>query len=131
MSKLKSPPVRAQKSVAKVRDTASLKVRDTLAEFSITPLGAPPSPTGGVSNFVAHITRGIRASGLDNELHSMGTIIEGTLEECLDLIKQSIEATLAAGAPRASVAIKMDVRPGHTGRIRGKVESVQKKLAQK
>lgn len=113
---------------APAKTTSKAPTRDTLVEFSITPLGAPPSPTGGVSEFVARVTRVVQASGLENELHSMGTIVEGTLDECFELIKQGIRETIKTGAPRASVAIKMDVRPGHTGRIRGKVDSVREKL---
>lgn len=100
----------------------SLK-KDALVEFSITPLGVG----GSVSGHVARVTKIIRDSGLDNELHSMGTIIEGTLDECFDLIKDCIRATLT-DSPRASVAIKMDVRPGHEGRIKAKVSSVESKL---
>jgi len=98
--------------------------KDTLLEFSITPLGVG----GGVSSFVADVTKVIRASNLENELHSMGTIVEGTLDECLDLVKQCVRETLQS-APRASVAIKIDVRSGaNGGRIRSKVNTVRKML---
>ncbi len=99
------------------------KLRDTLIEFSVTPLGVG----GSVSGHVARCVKKIRGSGLPNELHSMGSIVEGTLEECLDLLKSCIEDTLT-DAPRASVSVKMDVRPGQTGRIRAKVQAVEEKL---
>lgn len=57
----------------------------------------------------------------------MGTIAEGSLEECLNLIKICIR-DLLKDCPRVTVAIKIDVQPGKRGRIRSKVEAVKKLL---
>ena len=96
---------------------------DTLVEFSITPLGVGES----VSSYVARCSRLVKQSGLSNELHAMGTIIEGNLDECFDLIKSCIRDVLQ-DTPRVTAAIKVDVRPGKRGRIRAKVEAVEKIL---
>jgi uncharacterized protein (TIGR00106 family) len=98
-------------------------MKDTLMEFSITPLGTPgPS----VASFVAECVKLVKKSGLEFELHSMGTIVEGELESCLNLLKECIQTTLKT-APRASIAVKMDVRKGSSGgRISSKVESVKR-----
>lgn len=94
-----------------------------LLEMSITPLGAGES----VSSYVAECVRLVRESGLDYELHAMGTIVEGELGEVLDLMQRCIELT-AESAGRVSCAAKLDYRPGHTGRLRSKVQSVEQKL---
>ncbi len=96
---------------------------ETLIEFSVTPLGAGAS----VSPYVARCAKVVRASGLPSELHAMGTLVEASLDQCFDLVKACVRAQLT-DCPRVSVALKMDVRPGHTGRLRGKVESVERHL---
>jgi uncharacterized protein (TIGR00106 family) len=69
----------------------------------------------------------IDASGLEYELHSMGTIVEGELDEVLDLMRRCIEL-VATHSDRVTCAAKLDYRRGQSGRIRAKVESVQQKL---
>ena len=51
-----------------------------LLDFSMTPLGKGES----VSAYVAECVDIIDQSGLDYELHSMGTIVEGELDQVLD-----------------------------------------------
>lgn len=95
-----------------------------LLEMSIVPMGASES----VSAEVAECVRLIDQSGLDYELHAMGTIVEGPLDEAVALMQRCIER-LAERHPRVSCAAKLDYRPGHRGRIRSKVDSVQSKLS--
>ena len=94
-----------------------------LLEMSITPLGAGDS----VSQYVAQCVDLIDKSGLDYELHSMGTIIEGELDQVLDLMRRCIEQ-VAQHSDRVTCAAKLDFRRGHSGRIRSKVASVEQKL---
>ncbi len=63
-----------------------------LLEMSITPLGQGES----VSQYVAECVEIIRQSGLDYELHAMGTIVEGELPEVLDLMRRCIESVARA-----------------------------------
>jgi uncharacterized protein (TIGR00106 family) len=95
-----------------------------LLEMSITPLGKGES----VSPYVAECVRLVDASGLDYELHAMGTIVEGELDDVLDLMRRCIEL-VAQHSDRVTCAAKLDYRRGYTGRIKSKVESVQQKLA--
>ncbi len=95
-----------------------------LLEMSITPLGKGES----VSSYVAECVRLVDASGLDYELHAMGTIVEGELDEVLDLMRRCIEL-VAQHSDRVSCTAKLAYRRGHSGRIKSKVESVQQKLA--
>lgn len=99
---------------------------DTLVEFSITPLGAGES----VSRYVARCYQRIQDSKLPHELHAMGTIVEGSLDECFDLIKSCMRDVLADNK-RVTAAIKVDLRPGKRGRIQAKVDSVKKIVGKK
>lgn len=88
-----------------------------IAAFSVTPLGAGDS----VSELVAECVQIVRRSGLPNETNAMFTNIEGTYEEVTAVIGQCIEH-VAERAPRVSVVVKMDHRPGVT-------DALQKKTA--
>jgi uncharacterized protein (TIGR00106 family) len=94
-----------------------------LLEFSISPLGEGES----VSRYVARSLDLIDKSGLDYQLHAMGTIVEGELDQVLVLMKRCIEA-IAADCPRVTCSAKLDYRKGHSGRLRAKVESVERKV---
>ena len=97
-----------------------------LLEMSITPLGKGES----VSPYVAECVRIIDESGLDYELHAMGTIVEGELNEVLDLMRRCIEQ-VAQHSDRVTCAAKLDFRRGHSGRIKSKVQSVEDKIARR
>jgi uncharacterized protein (TIGR00106 family) len=94
-----------------------------LLEMSITPLGKGES----VSQYVAECVEIIDRSGLDYELHAMGTIVEGELDQVLDLMRRCIEQ-VARHSDRVTCAAKLDFRRGATGRIKSKVASVEEKL---
>ena len=94
-----------------------------LLEFSITPLGKGQS----VSQYVARSLAIIDASGLDYRLHAMGTIVEGELDEVLDVWKQCL-AAMAADCDRVTCTAKLDYRKGQSGRLDAKVASVEQKL---
>ena len=94
-----------------------------LLEMSITPLGEGVS----VSRYVARCLDIVDASRLEYELHSMGTILEGELDEVLDVMKRCIQQ-LAEDCERISISAKLDYRKGHAGRLRSKVASVEKQL---
>lgn len=94
-----------------------------LLEMSITPLGSGES----VSRYVAECVDLVDRSGLDYELHAMGTIVEGELDQVLDLLRRCIEQT-AQHSDRVTCAAKIDYRRGRTGRLKSKVSSVEEKL---
>lgn len=97
-----------------------------LLELSVVPMGAGDS----VSQHVADCVDLIDRSGLPYELHSMGTVIEGELPEVLEVMQSCVEL-LAAEHKRVSCSAKLDYRPGHTGRLKKKVQSVQRHLGRK
>lgn len=91
--------------------------------FSITPLGVGE----GVSAGVAEAVRVVRASGLPNHTDAMYTTIEGEWDEVMAVVKAAMDAVLAV-APRASMVLKADVRPGVTDAMTSKVESLEAHL---
>ena len=94
-----------------------------LAAFSITPMGGSDS----VSASVARAVRLVRNSGLPNETNAMFTNVEGEWDEVLALIKRCV-LEVADDAPRVSVVIKLDYRPGTTGALEGKIASLERHL---
>jgi uncharacterized protein (TIGR00106 family) len=94
-----------------------------LAAFSITPLGAGDS----VSASVADAVRLVRESGLPNETNAMFTNVEGEWDEVMGLIKACVDK-VAESAPRVSVVIKVDHRPGVTDALHAKVAAVEDRL---
>jgi uncharacterized protein (TIGR00106 family) len=94
-----------------------------LMELSVVPLGTGES----VGAAVARCVQLIVDSGLPHELHAMGTIVEGELEELLELMQRCIETT-AESAPRVSCVAKIDYRPGRRDGLTAKVASVRAKL---
>jgi uncharacterized protein (TIGR00106 family) len=98
-----------------------------LFAFSIAPAGGDTS-TDSVGDVVAEAVRVVRESGLPNETTSMFTTIEAeTWDEGMDVVKRAVEA-VQAHAPRVSLVLKADIRPGHTGQLKAKVERVEAAL---
>jgi uncharacterized protein (TIGR00106 family) len=96
-----------------------------LVAFSISPTAADES--GGVSAAVAEAVRVVRESGLPNRTDAMFTTIEGDWDEVMGVVKQAVDA-VAARAPRVSLSLKADVRPGVTGALDAKVEALERHL---
>ena len=95
-----------------------------LVAFSITPLGAGEA----VGEIVAEAVRVVRASGLPNRTDAMFTTVEGDWDETMAVVKQAVDA-VARRAPRVSVVLKADLRPGVTDGLTSKVETVERYLS--
>jgi uncharacterized protein YqgV (UPF0045/DUF77 family) len=50
-----------------------------------------------------------------------------TWDEVMAVVKQAVDA-VAARAPRVSVTLKADIRPGVTGALQAKVEAIEHHL---
>jgi uncharacterized protein (TIGR00106 family) len=94
-----------------------------LCAFSITPLGIGES----VGDVVADAVRLVRASGLPNETNAMFTLVEGDWGEVMTLVRQCAEL-VATRAPRVSLVVKIDYRPGADDMLHNKVASVERRL---
>ena len=96
-----------------------------IVAFSVTPLGVGED----VGAYVAEAVRVVRASGLPNRTDAMFTSIEGEWDEVMDVVKRAV-AAVEAHAPRVSVVLKADIRPGVTNGLTRKVETVERHLAE-
>jgi uncharacterized protein (TIGR00106 family) len=97
-----------------------------VAEISVIPIGTG-SPS--ISKDVASAVSALRSEEkLKYELTSMGTIIEGDVEDILRVTGRMHQAVLDGGAQRVVTTIKIDDRRDKPLTGAGKVESVRKKL---
>lgn len=96
-----------------------------IVAFSVAPSGGE---SDSVSAAVAEAVRVVRDSGLPYELNAMFTLLEGEWDEVMDVVRRAVQAA-GAGAPRTSLVLKADIRPGHTNQLRTKVARVEALLA--
>jgi uncharacterized protein (TIGR00106 family) len=95
-----------------------------LVAFSVTPIGAGEA----VGELVAEAVRVVRASGLPNRTDAMFTTIEGEWDEVMTVVKQAVDA-VAEHAPRVSLVLKADMREGVADAMTGKIETIERTLA--
>ena len=94
-----------------------------LLEFSMSPLNMGES----VGQYVARSLEIIDASGLDYRLHAMGTIIEGEVDQVLEVMKRCLEV-MSVDCDRITCTAKLDYRKGAVGRLDSKVKSVEDRI---
>ena len=97
-----------------------------LMEFSMTPLDKGES----VSKYVSRSLDIIDKSGIPYKLNPMGTVLEGEWDELQAVLKDCYDR-MSEDCSRISVNIKMDARKGKSGRLEGKIASVEKHLGKK
>ncbi len=95
-----------------------------IVAFSVTPLGVGES----VGEAVAEAVRVVRESGLPNRTDAMFTTLEGEWDEVMDVVRRAVEA-VTERAPRVSLVLKADIRPGVSGGLTAKVERVERYLS--
>jgi uncharacterized protein (TIGR00106 family) len=98
-------------------------LKDMLAEFTIFPIGKDVS----LSKYVARSLKLIDESGLPYRINPMGTVVEGSWDEIMELIKKCHMAILK-DTERVSTTIKIDDRKGVTNALEKKVKSVEEKV---
>ncbi len=97
-----------------------------LLEFSIAPMDKGPS----VGAYVARALDIVDKSGVDYRLNPMGTVIEGTWDEVIGVVRRCLD-DLDRDCERISITMKIDHRKGRTGLLRSKVESMEQALGRK
>lgn len=103
------------------------KVRDMLIAFSVAPSGVA---TDSVGDIVAEAVRVVRESGLPHETTAMFTTIETeNWDEGMAVVKRAVEA-VQARAPRVSLVLKADIRPGYVNQLRAKVDRINRQLGE-
>lgn len=95
-----------------------------LAELSVFPLD---KGSEGLSRYVAGSIKIIEESGLDYEMHAMGTLIEGPADKVFEVIRKCHE-NMTAQSDRVVTYVKIDDRKGADGTIKKKVAAVEEKI---
>ncbi|MGO9974350.1 MAG: MTH1187 family thiamine-binding protein [Solirubrobacteraceae bacterium] len=97
------------------------------AEVSIIGLGRP---SASASEYIAEMHRRLeRQDKVRFQLHAMGTELEGTLDDILNVIRELHKVSLEAGLPRVYTVVKIDERVDRpTQTLEDKVRSVEEKL---
>ena len=96
-----------------------------IAEVTVVPLGTG-SPS--LSPYVAEAIKALEGSGVRYTLTPMGTVLEGTLEEVLEVVRMLHRLPLNQGAPRVSTRLVIDERVDKEATAEGKIRSVEEKL---
>ncbi len=94
-----------------------------LAEFSIIPIGKGPA----IGEEIAKVLKIIESSGMPYKVNPMGTVVEGSWDDVMALIKICHFAVLKCGE-RVVTSISIDDRKGMPERIEEKVKSLEKRL---
>jgi uncharacterized protein (TIGR00106 family) len=99
-----------------------------LLEFSMFPTSGDCRDGASVSTYVSRIVDMIDRSGMPYQLTPMGTIVEaGSVEEALFVVQKAYDV-LGDDCERVYSALKLDIRKGKSGRLKGKLDSVEEKL---
>ena len=93
-----------------------------IIDFSIFPIGKGES----VSDYVSRAVKIIKESGLTYKLGPMGTAIEGEWDQVMNVVNRCFEA-LRKDCHRVYMTIKVDYRKGESGRMEGKIQTVERK----
>jgi uncharacterized protein (TIGR00106 family) len=101
------------------------EVAMAIMEISVVPIGTRST---SVSSFVAACVKLVEQQGLTYEVTSMGTEVEGEVDDLLTLAAQMHRAPFAQGAQRVLTTIRLDERRDKELRIAGKKASVLKRL---
>jgi uncharacterized protein (TIGR00106 family) len=94
-----------------------------IAEFSVIPMGEGDS----ISESVARVLDIVDKSGLKYKINPMGTVVEGSWEDVMHLIREC-HTLLLEHAPRVYTRIVIDDRKDKNDRIDKKVASVEAHL---
>ena len=95
-----------------------------VAEISIIPVGTSDT---GLSHYIASCLEVLEGSkDLTYRLTPMGTIIEGSLDKLLEVIRQMHEVPFNKGALRVVTHLKIDDRRDKPTTMTSKVESVRR-----
>lgn len=98
-----------------------MKVR---AMISILPIGAGAS----LSSYIAACERVLEQAGLERELHSHGTNVEGEWDTVMRAVRQCVETVHEMGAPRVTTLLKLGTSTDRERRGSDMVRSVERKL---
>ena len=94
-----------------------------IVQFSIVPLGKGP----GIGDDVAKVLKIVENSGLSYKITPMGTVVEGSWDDVMGLIKKCHSLVLKSGE-RVVTSITIDDRKRRKNMMEEKIRSVEKRL---
>ena len=96
-----------------------------IAEISVVPLG---TGTPSLSRYVAECMEVLQETGIRYTLTPMGTVLEGSLEEVLEVVRLLHRLPFNKGVERVSTRLVIDERRDKDASAAGKVKSVENRL---
>jgi len=96
-----------------------------IASLTVTPVG---TETPSLSRYVAECARVLDESGIKHTLTPMGSVLEGPLEEILQIVQKVHEIPFTQGVKRVSTRLTIDDRRDKKSTAQDKLDSVEKRL---
>jgi uncharacterized protein (TIGR00106 family) len=95
-----------------------------IVELGVVPIGVGVS----LSKYVAACETVLAEAGLEHQLHSYGTNIEGEWDDVFAAVKRCHEVIHEMGAPRIFTVLKVGTRTDREQTMGDKITSVREKL---
>jgi uncharacterized protein (TIGR00106 family) len=96
-----------------------------IASLTVTPVG---TETPSLSQYVAECVRVLNEAELKHTLTPMGSVLEGPLEEILQIVAKVHEIPFSQGVQRVTTRLTIDDRRDKKATAQGKMDSVEKRL---
>lgn len=96
-----------------------------IASLTVTPVG---TETPSLSRYVAECARVLDESGLTHTLTPMGSVLEGPLDEILEVVRKVHEIPFSQGVLRVSTRLTIDDRRDKDASAQAKIDAVQRRL---
>ena len=96
-----------------------------IASLTVTPVG---TETPSLSRYVAECARVLDEAGLKHTLTPMGSVLEGPLEEILEVVAKVHEIPFTQGVMRVSTRLTIDDRRDKDNTAQGKMDAVKMRL---
>jgi len=97
---------------------------NVLVDVCLVPMGVGVS----VSKYVVECEKIFEAAGLNHQMHSYGTNVEGDWDEVMAAIKLCHETVHEMGVPRIGTTIRMGTRTDREQSMQDKIDSVNSKM---
>lgn len=95
------------------------------ASLTVTPVG---TETPSLSRYVAECARVLDEAGLKHILTPMGSVLEGPLEDILEVVAKVHEIPFSHGVMRVSTRLTIDDRRDKELTAQGKLDAVERRL---
>ena len=98
---------------------------NVLVDICVVPMGVGVS----VSRYVVECQKIFDAAGLNHQMHSYGTNVEGEWDAVMGAVKQCHQKMHEMGAPRVGSTLRIGTRNDREQSMQDKIDSVTSKMA--